>query len=90
MEELVEGIFRPIVKLILLVLRFLQFLAWDLLVTHVGWSIGWFFYRTITLGHFPNEGLDDLDNCSWGKALIVELTGLGLLASAIMLLSALL
>jgi len=89
MEELVDGIFRPIFKLILWVLRILQFIAWDLLVSYVGWSIGWFFYRTITFGRFPSEGLGELDNCSCSKAVLVEFTGLAILAGAILLISGL-
>ncbi|WP_415891499.1 hypothetical protein ACMXYN_08925 [Neptuniibacter sp. PT8_73] len=89
MEELAEGIFKPIFRLVLWILRILQFLAWDLLVSSVGWSIGWFFYRTITFGYFPKESLGDLESCSWSKALFVELTGLAILASLIVFISGL-
>ncbi len=89
MEELADGLFRPILRLILWALRILQFLAWELLVSYIGWSIGWFFYRVITLGNFPGENLNDLDNCSWGKALFIEFTGLAILGSVIFLIAGL-
>ena len=81
MEELADGLFKSILRLILLVLRVLQFLAWDLLFSYVGWSIGWCFYRTISFGKFPSESLGDLETSSWGKALFIELTGLAILGS---------
>lgn len=87
MEELADGLFRPILKLILGFLRVLQFLAWDLLFSYIGWSIGWCFYRIISFGKYPNEGIGDLDSCHWGKALFVEFTGLAILGVSIVLIS---
>lgn len=89
MDEFVDGLFRPLLRLILWVLRILQFLAWDLLFSYIGWSIGWFFYRGITFGRFPGEALSDLDNCNFGKSLLVELTGLTILGGVILLITGL-
>lgn len=79
MDEILGDLLRPVLRLFLGFLRLLQFLAWDLLVSYIGWSLGWTFYRIITFGAFPREGLGDLESCSWWKAILVELTGLALL-----------
>jgi len=89
MDELAEGAFRPILKLLLMILRGLSFVAWELLVEYVGWSIGWAFYRVVTFGKFPSSGWRELENASTPLALFVEFTGLGLLAGSIYLLSGL-
>ncbi|GAA5215717.1 hypothetical protein GCM10025776_13410 [Corallincola platygyrae] len=83
MDELVGDIFRPILRLLYGFLRFLHFLAWELLVSYVGWSIGWAFYRTITFGVFPREKWSELEDCGWLKAIFVEFTGLAILAALI-------
>ncbi|AKJ31943.1 hypothetical protein AAW51_5252 [Caldimonas brevitalea] len=79
-------LFRP-VSLLLVVLRACWWLAWDFCVQTIGWSIGWAVYRLLTLGRFPSEGVFDADEASGGVALVVEVTGLAVLASAIWYLS---
>lgn len=69
------------------VLRALWWLGWDFCVRTVGWSIGWILLRTITLGRFPREGINQLDHAHWFLELVVELIGLALLALGIFALS---
>lgn len=72
---------------LLFVLRALWWLAWDLLVEGIGWTIGWVFYRALTFGRFPDFGVNEQENASYPLRLSVELTGLAILAVAIWLLS---
>lgn len=67
------------------VLRALWWLAWDFGVETIGWAIGWGFYRGVTAGRFPSENLGEQDETNAGVALLVEATGLVLLALAIWL-----
>ena len=67
------------------VLRALWWLAWDFGVETIGWSIGWGFYRGVSAGRFPRERLGEQDEASVGVALLVQVTGLLLLALAIWL-----
>jgi len=85
MDELFELLLKPVLNIILIILRILQFLAWDLLFSSIGWTIGWAFYRCITFGHFPREQLRDLDNCSLILSIFIEITGLVILGGAIYL-----
>ncbi|WP_460050930.1 hypothetical protein [Sessilibacter sp. MAH2] len=78
-----EDLFDAPLRLILNILRFFYCLAWELGVETIGWIIGWVFYRLITLGYFPVEGWREQDKCSWPKALLIEFTGIGILAGAI-------
>ena len=64
-------------------LRALWWLGWDFCIRTVGWSIGWVFLRAITLGRFPKEEIDHLDNAPWFLGLLVEILGLVLLAASI-------
>lgn len=79
MDDIADGMLRPLGKLLLGCLRILQFLAWDLLFSHVGWTIGWCFLRVPSFGAYPKEKLTELDQCSWRKALFVEMLGLAIL-----------
>mgnify|MGYP006201641485 FL=1 len=69
--------------LVLGVLRFLWWLAWDVCVQTVGWSIGWCVLRVLTLGRYPEERLGGVDEASSGTAIVVELVGLVVLAAGI-------
>ncbi len=83
MEELAEVLIRPIAKLISGILRVLNFLAFELYIEWVGWTIGWFFYRSVSFGQFPSESLNELCQASFCKIVIVEFTGLAILGSLI-------
>jgi hypothetical protein len=67
--------------------RGLLWLGWDCLVRTVGWSIGWPIWRVATFGRFPDTGFRDLDQTSLWASLVVELTGLGALFVAVLVLA---
>jgi hypothetical protein len=69
-----------ILKPLAMCLRFLLWLGWDLLIQTIGWSIGWSFFRIITIGHFPTQAINELENTNQYLATFIELTGLGILA----------
>ena len=76
----ITDIFSLPKSLVVAVLRGLWWLGWEFYVQTVGWSIGWLFLRVLTLGRFPEEGLGEVDGASPLRALLVEVTGLALLA----------
>lgn len=69
------------------ILRVVWWLAWDFCIQTIGWSIGWFVLRIITIGRFPQESLGEVDQANTLLALLVELLGLGTLAICIWFLS---
>lgn len=84
MEDLFDdGLLRALLRMVLGLLRVLLFIGWDLLFEQVGWFVGWLFYRGISFGRFPEQQLSEQDRASTGTAILVEFTGLGLLALAI-------
>lgn len=64
-------------------LRTLWWLGWDFCVRTIGWSIGWVFFRIVTLGRFPSEGFRQVDEAPWFVGLLVEAFGLALLALSV-------
>ncbi|MCB4362913.1 hypothetical protein KIH07_04165 [Hydrogenophaga taeniospiralis] len=70
-------------SILLAALRVLRWLAMDLLIQTVGWSIGWFVLRVLTLGRCPGERLGGVDEAAPGTAFVVEVVGLGVLAVGI-------
>ena len=79
----VTDLLRPV----LWIARALLWVGWDLLVRTIGWSIGWVFFRAITFGRFPDTGIGDLDQTSFVYSLIIEFTGLLLLAGFVFFLT---
>jgi hypothetical protein len=73
--------------LLLGVLRFLWWLAWDVCFQIVGWSVGWPVCRSVSLGRFPAEPFTELGGAEDFTALIVEVVGLLTLAATIWYLS---
>jgi hypothetical protein len=65
------------------ILRMLWWLGWDFAFCTIGWSIGWCFFRVLTFGRFPAEALGELDDAPWIVAVLVETSGLALLALGI-------
>ena len=72
-------------SIIAAVLRALWWLAWDFGVETIGWSIGWGVFRLASAGRCPRERLGEQDEAAGGTALLVETTGLLVLALAIWL-----
>lgn len=70
-------------SIVLGVLRVLWWLAMDLLIQTVGWSIGWCVLRVLTLGSYPAERLGGVDGAEPGTAVLVEIVGLAVLAAGI-------
>lgn len=70
-------------SIVLAVLRALWWLAMDLLIQTVGWSIGWCVLRVLTLGRYPEERLGGVDEAETGTAFLVEAVGLAALAAGI-------
>ncbi|NOT18012.1 MAG: hypothetical protein HOP20_08115 [Sulfuriferula sp.] len=69
-----------VLKPFALFLRFLFWLGWDMLIQTIGWSVGWIFFRVVTVGHFPTVTIRGLANVNPYLAAFIELTGLGVLA----------
>lgn len=78
-----DGLLKGLIRVFVGLLRFLHFLGWHCLIDGIGWRIGWGFYRLITFGGWPKEGLSDHEAAGFGTLLVVDLTGLGLLAGLI-------
>ena len=83
----IPDIFEGPKSVVVGLLRFLWWLAWDFSVETVFWAVGWLTFRTLTLGRYPNERLTEQDAASGFAAFVVEVAGALVLASAIWLLS---
>lgn len=69
--------------LVLGVLRVLWWLAWDVCIETVAWSVGWCALRLVTLGRYPQERFGGVDDARTGTAALVEIVGLVVLALGI-------
>lgn len=81
--DLLELTARPL----LLLARFLLWLAWDMLVLGIVWWIGWPLWRGLTVGRFPHVGLHDYDDAGTWEAVLVCGAGLAVLVGVVGLLA---
>lgn len=81
--ELLDFLGRPL----LLLGRFLLWLAWDFFVHTILWMIGWPVWRLLTLGRFPHVGIREYEDAGAIEALMVCAIGLAILLGALWLLS---
>ena len=86
MEEVVAEAGRPLFRLFFYIFRGILWLAWDLSIQIIGWSVGWFFLRVISIGNFPKYKVSEQENAPFGQALLVELLGIAIIGFITMLL----
>lgn len=79
MEEIVTEAGRPLYRLFYYFIRVLLWLAWDLSVQIIGWSIGWFMLRVMTIGYFPKYRWSEQGKAPLWLALAIEFFGLSIL-----------
>lgn len=79
MEEVASESLKPIARLFLAIVRGLIWLAWELMIQTIGWSIGWVICRVISFGYFPKEKVSELDSTPVTVAFVVEIIGLAFL-----------
>jgi len=75
------------VTVVLGILRFLWWLAWEFCVQTVGWAVGWPICKVVSLGRFPRERYTELGLAESPVAFVVEAVGLLALAAVIWYLS---
>lgn len=88
MVELAETFVRPVLGIVLAILRGLLWLGWEVGFHIIGWTVGWVVCKIVTFGHLPDAAYSDVDNVDFWVALTIQiigllvlLVGIGLLAS---------
>ena len=79
MEEVVTEAARPLLRLFFYIFRGILWLAWDLSVQTIGWSVGWCFLRIITVGNFPKHKISEQKNAPLRLSLLVEFLGIAII-----------
>lgn len=76
MEELAEGVFKGLLRLLGGVVRLLLFLVWDLCFEVVAWYVGWPVCRVLSLGRFPKVPINAQEQESTLSGIFVSIVGL--------------
>lgn len=79
MEELIEILLKGFIHTMGLLVRFLLFLAWDLLIEIVAWYVGWPICRLFTFGRYPEDKINAFDEASTQSQIIVCIVGFSFL-----------
>jgi|TARA_Y100000296_G_scaffold7231_1_gene8659 hypothetical protein len=88
MEELVtEGIIKAGLRIILIILRVIYFIGWELFVEYVGWAVGWCICRVITIGHYPKYKINSYEDAPLSTVLVVNGIGIFFVAGSIAILA---
>jgi len=85
-EELAEGVFKSLLRMLSVLVRGLIWLAQEILFDVVFWFVGWPICRSLTLGKYPYESIHYREESSTITQFIVSSVGfLVLLGSGILL-----
>ncbi len=84
MEEVVAEAGRPLFRLFYYIFRGLLWLAWDLSVEIISWSIGWGILRIITFGKYPQYQFSEQDKASPWQAILIEFFGIAILSLTVL------
>lgn len=88
MEEFVtEGILKAGFRIILIILRVIYFISWELFVEYVGWVVGWCICRVMTIGHYPKYKINSNEDEPLLTVLVVNGIGIFVIAGSIALLA---
>lgn len=87
MEELIDGGFKSILRLLGGLIRLLIWLIWDWCYETIAWYIGWPICRIVTLGTLPHESINEHEKACGITNFIVSLIGLAALAGVYIVIS---
>ncbi|UXI70175.1 hypothetical protein [Tahibacter amnicola] len=76
----------PLARGLLLIVRIVWWLAWEICLVTVGWFVGWPICRALTLGRLPGAHITECDDVACWLQVAVALVGLGTLAGLLFLL----
>ena len=76
MEELAEGVFKGLLRLVSVVVRSLIWLIWEFCFEIVAWYVGWPICRVISVGNLPRESITEHEQASNWTSFIVSMVGL--------------
>ncbi|UTW04941.1 hypothetical protein KDX31_08065 [Amphritea atlantica] len=76
MEEVVEGFFKVFLRLIGVVIRALLWLIWEMFFEVIAWYVGWPICRILSLGHHPEESINEHEQASSFQQFMVSVVGL--------------
>jgi len=74
-EELVEGPFKLIARVILGIVRAIIWLTWELMCERLLWYLGWPALKLMTLGKYPKERFSEVNITTTSVHFFVALVG---------------
>ncbi|MBL4898708.1 MAG: hypothetical protein JKX76_03555 [Colwellia sp.] len=75
MDDIIEGAFKGLLRVLYFIVRAMVWLIWDLWVEIIGWYVGWPIVRVVTLNQFPSEGINEHSKASILTDFIVCIVG---------------
>ncbi len=75
MDELVELILKPIFFVFRWVFKILMYFIVEVCHSYIGWAIGWLFFRMVSIGKNPKEGIWRDQDAGLLTNVLVTLTG---------------
>ncbi len=85
MDDILDFLFKPIIVVIRWIFQVVLLAVFEFCHEYIGWVVGWCFWRTVTVGQYPKEGVWYDDKASLLTNIIVTFTGFVLIAGLITL-----
>ncbi len=76
MEEIVEGAFKSVLRLLSLIVRAAVWLILEMFFEVIAWYVGWPIVRLLTLGKYPKDPINGCEEASVFTSVVVAMTGL--------------
>lgn len=86
MDDILDFLFKPIIVVTRWIFQVVLLAVFEFFHEYIGWVVGWCFWRLLTFGKYPKEGIWYDDKASLLTNIIVSFTGFILIAAGITLL----
>lgn len=80
--DLLDSLIRPLLRLIVLLVRGLWWAAHDWIFETICWGTGWLVLRIVTLGRWPTVGIAEPHKMGDADAMLIALLGLAVLVAS--------
>jgi hypothetical protein len=75
MDDILELLLKPFVFIFSWIFRIVFYLSVEIVHEYIAWSVGWTFWRTLSFGNYPAQGIWDDEKAPILTNLFVSLTG---------------
>ncbi len=86
MDDLIALIFKPVIFIFYWLFRIVFIIVIEVVHEYITWVVGWCFFRVLSFGKYPKQGVLNDDRASIVTSIIVSFTGVTIIALSLIVL----